>query len=76
MLSNTAETNPRPRVVWGDASGRCSTGIIDAINTSDSRNKLPFAAAGIGSLLGGWLSSRLIASGRSVDFSRKLALGL
>ena len=37
---------------------------------------VPFAAAGIGSLLGGWFSSRLIASGRSVDFSRKLALGL
>ena len=37
---------------------------------------VPFAAAGVGSLLGGWFSSRLIASGRSVDFSRKLALGL
>ena len=37
---------------------------------------VPFAASGIGSLLGGWFSSRLIASGRSVDFSRKLALGL
>ncbi|HEX5214989.1 MAG TPA: MFS transporter [Vicinamibacterales bacterium] len=37
---------------------------------------VPFAAAGIGSLLGGWFSSRLIARGRSVDFSRKLALGL
>ncbi len=37
---------------------------------------VPFAASGIGSLLGGWFSSRLLASGRSVDFSRKLALGL
>ncbi len=37
---------------------------------------VPFAAAGIGSLLGGWFSSRLIASGRSIDVSRKLALGL
>ena len=37
---------------------------------------VPFAAAGIGSLLGGWFSSRLIARGHSVDFSRKLALGL
>jgi len=37
---------------------------------------VPFAAAGIGSLLGGWFSSRLIASGKSIDFSRKLALGL
>ncbi len=37
---------------------------------------LPFAASGVGSLVGGWFSSRLLASGRSVDFSRKLALGL
>src|SRR6185295_3799956 len=37
---------------------------------------VPFAASGIGSLLGGWFSSRLLASRKSVDFSRKLALGL
>jgi MFS transporter, ACS family, hexuronate transporter len=37
---------------------------------------VPFAAAGIGSLLGGWVSSRLIMQGKSIDFSRKLALGL
>src|SRR5262245_49430726 len=37
---------------------------------------VPFAASGVGSLLGGWYSSRLIAQGRSIDFSRKLALGL
>ena len=37
---------------------------------------LPFAASGIGSVAGGWFSSRLLAGGRSVDFSRKLALGL
>lgn len=37
---------------------------------------VPYAASGIGSLLGGWLSSRLLASGKSVDMSRKLALGL
>jgi MFS transporter, ACS family, aldohexuronate transporter len=37
---------------------------------------VPFAASGVGSLLGGWFSSRLIASGKSADFSRKLALGL
>jgi ACS family hexuronate transporter-like MFS transporter len=37
---------------------------------------VPFAASGVGSLLGGWFSSRLLSSGRSVDFSRKLALGL
>lgn len=37
---------------------------------------VPYAASGIGSLLGGWLSSRLLARGRSVDASRKIALGL
>ena len=37
---------------------------------------VPFAASGIGSLLGGWFSSHLLSRGRSVDFSRKLALGL
>jgi ACS family hexuronate transporter-like MFS transporter len=37
---------------------------------------IPYAAAGIGSLAGGWFSSRLIRRGRSLDFSRKLALGL
>jgi ACS family hexuronate transporter-like MFS transporter len=37
---------------------------------------IPFAASGVGSLSGGWFSSRLIRSGRSLDFSRKLALGL
>lgn len=36
---------------------------------------IPYAAAGIGSLCGGLFSSRLIRSGRSLDFSRKLALG-
>lgn len=36
---------------------------------------IPYAAAGIGSLCGGWLSSRLLRAGRSLDFSRKLALG-
>jgi ACS family hexuronate transporter-like MFS transporter len=37
---------------------------------------VPFAASGIGSLLGGWFSSYLLSRGKSVDFSRKLALGL
>jgi ACS family hexuronate transporter-like MFS transporter len=37
---------------------------------------VPFAAAGIGSLTGGWFSSWLIGRGPSVDFARKLALGL
>jgi ACS family hexuronate transporter-like MFS transporter len=37
---------------------------------------IPFAASGVGSLSGGWFSSRLIRSGHSLDFSRKLALGL
>jgi ACS family hexuronate transporter-like MFS transporter len=37
---------------------------------------LPFAASGVGSLLGGWASSALVRRGRSIDVSRKLALGL
>jgi len=37
---------------------------------------VPFAASGIGSLTGGWFSSWLIGRGRSVNFARKLALGL
>lgn len=37
---------------------------------------IPFAASGIGSLLGGWFSSRLLTRGHSLNFSRKLAMGL
>jgi ACS family hexuronate transporter-like MFS transporter len=37
---------------------------------------IPYAAAGVGSVLGGWFSSRLVQRGRSLNFSRKLALGL
>jgi ACS family hexuronate transporter-like MFS transporter len=36
---------------------------------------IPYAAAGVGSLLGGWLSSRLLRRGNSLNFSRKVALG-
>ena len=37
---------------------------------------VPYAAAGVGCLLGGWFSSALIRRGRPIDVSRKLALGL
>ncbi|WP_429275376.1 MFS transporter [Novosphingobium gossypii] len=37
---------------------------------------IPYAASGVGSLAGGWLSSSLLSSGRSVDAARKIALGL
>ena len=36
---------------------------------------VPYAASGVGCLLGGWFSSALLRRGRSVDASRKLALG-
>jgi ACS family hexuronate transporter-like MFS transporter len=36
---------------------------------------IPYAAAGVGSLTGGWFSSRLIHGGHSLNFSRKVALG-
>lgn len=37
---------------------------------------IPYAAAGVGSLLGGWFSSRLIQRGLSLNLSRKIALGV
>jgi ACS family hexuronate transporter-like MFS transporter len=37
---------------------------------------IPYAAAGIGSLLGGWFSSRMIRRGISLNLSRKIALGV
>ena len=37
---------------------------------------IPYAASGAGSFLGGWASSQLLRSGRSLDFSRKLVLGI
>jgi len=37
---------------------------------------IPYAAAGIGCLAGGWFSGWLIRSGRSVNFGRKMALAL
>lgn len=36
---------------------------------------IPYAASGVGCLLGGWFSGRLIRQGHSLNFSRKLALG-
>jgi ACS family hexuronate transporter-like MFS transporter len=36
---------------------------------------IPYAAAGVGSLAGGWLSSRLLRGGYSLNFSRKAVLG-
>ncbi len=36
---------------------------------------IPYAASGLGSLTGGWLSSWLLRKGNSINFSRKLALG-
>ena len=37
---------------------------------------IPYAASGVGSFLGGWLSSALLRRGHSLDFSRKFVLGL
>jgi MFS transporter, ACS family, aldohexuronate transporter len=36
---------------------------------------IPYAFAGVGSLVGGWLSSHLLRRGLSLNFSRKFALG-
>jgi ACS family hexuronate transporter-like MFS transporter len=37
---------------------------------------IPYAASGLGSLCGGWFSSRLIHAGHSLDTARKVALGM
>jgi ACS family hexuronate transporter-like MFS transporter len=37
---------------------------------------IPYAASGVGSFVGGYYSSRLLRSGRSLDSARKIALGL
>jgi len=36
---------------------------------------IPYAASGVGSIAGGWFSSRLIQRGHSVNLARKVALG-
>ena len=36
---------------------------------------IPYAASGLGSLMGGWFSSWLLRKGMSVNLARKLALG-
>jgi MFS transporter, ACS family, hexuronate transporter len=37
---------------------------------------IPYAAAGVGSLCGGWFSSWLLSQGRTINASRKIALGV
>jgi ACS family hexuronate transporter-like MFS transporter len=37
---------------------------------------IPYAAAGLGAVLGGWFSSHLLSRGRSLNASRKIVLGL
>jgi ACS family hexuronate transporter-like MFS transporter len=37
---------------------------------------VPYAASGVGALVGGWFSGWLVRQGKSVNFARKLALGL
>jgi ACS family hexuronate transporter-like MFS transporter len=37
---------------------------------------IPYAASGVGSFLGGWASSSLLRRGKSIDFSRKIVLGI
>ncbi len=36
---------------------------------------IPYAAAGVGCIVGGWFSGWLLGRGRSLDFARKVALG-
>ena len=37
---------------------------------------IPYAAAGVGSVLGGWFSSHLMRRGHTLNLSRKVALGI
>ncbi len=37
---------------------------------------IPYAASGVGSFLGGWISSQLLRHGKSLDASRKWVLGI
>ncbi len=37
---------------------------------------IPYAASGVGCAVGGWWSSRLLRKGSSLDFSRKVVLGV
>ena len=37
---------------------------------------IPYAASGVGSFTGGWISSKVLRSGRSLDFARKIVLGV
>src|SRR5712691_2995145 len=46
MLSNTADTKPRPSAVCHDAAGSFSTGISEAHTMSERRNTLPLNAPG------------------------------
>jgi len=46
MLSNTDERKPRPNALCHDASGSRSTGIIDAMVTSERRKIVPFRVSG------------------------------
>src|SRR5262245_66595339 len=46
MLSNTADTKPRPSAVGHDAAGSSSTGIIEADVTRASRKIVPLKVSG------------------------------
>ena len=35
---------------------------------------IPYVGAALGSIAGGWMSSRLVSAGKSVNFSRKLSI--
>src|SRR6185436_18627759 len=47
MLSNTADTKPRPSAVGQEAAGSFSTGINEAAVTSASRKIVPLKVSGI-----------------------------
>src|SRR3954469_13554668 len=86
MLSNTAETKPRPIAVCQDAAGSFSTGISDAQVTSASRKIVPLKVSGItfqSGLRHGVVTSRttqtdapMIGKASSAAGNRRLAITL
>jgi hypothetical protein len=48
-LSKTAEIKPKARADTHEAAGNCSTGIMEAQSTRDSRKMEPLIVSGINS---------------------------
>ncbi len=65
--------------VWFTYVGWLPKYLLDMHNFSNAQIGyvawIPYAASGLGSFAGGWISSRLLLRGYSLNFSRKAVLG-